>query len=170
MATTTKKKEAAKPTTKPSHDPKFHAFSDELASRVQALRKSNGDTMEELALACGVTRGTIHKIEHPSPQEDLSLATLFAIARRYDTAVSDLLLGIEKAPQRQNDDESTSRWFENEDYLALSVLNEVLALQVRADLSEQACLHVHDEHVLEVLAKHSAKLRKLRYSILKRNL
>jgi transcriptional regulator with XRE-family HTH domain len=169
MATTTKK-ENSKQTAKPSHDLKFHAFSNELASRVQALRKSNGDTMEELALACGVTRGTIHKIEHPSPQEDLSLATLFAIAGRYNTALSDLLQGIEKAPQRQTDDESTSRWFENDDYLALSMLNEVLALQVRADLAEQACLHVHDEHVLEILAKHSAKLRKLRYSILKKNL
>ena len=42
--------------------------------------------------------------------------------------------------------------------------------QEDADLAEQACLHVHDEHVLEILAKHSAKLRKLRYSILKKNL
>jgi transcriptional regulator with XRE-family HTH domain len=167
MAKTTNKQ-----TIKPSHDPKFFEFAQNVATRIQALRKSNGDTMETLATACGVTRGTIHKLEHPAPQEDMPLATLFSIAKRYNMSMSDLLFGIEKSPTPtvRNEDEIVPRWFDNEDFLALSVLNEVLALHIRADLAEQACLYAHEEHVLEVLAKHSAKLRKQRYSILKNNL
>lgn len=166
----TKQPKAA--TTKPSHDPKFFEFAQNIATRVQALRKSHGDTMEMLAIACGVTRGTIHKIEHPAPQEDIPLATLFSIAKKYNMSMSDVFYGIEKSPTpvTRNEGDLVSRWFENEDFLGLSVLNEVQALEVRADLAEQACLHAHEEQVLEVLAKHSAKLRKQRYAILKQNL
>lgn len=122
--------------------------------------------MEELANACGVTRGTIHKIEHPSRAEDISLATLFAMTLHFGISLEDLFREIEKhEPFRTSDAAEQNRWFQQDDYLALALLPEHHALQVRANLAEQACLHTTDQSQLETLAKHSAKLRQRRYAL-----
>ncbi len=144
--------------------------------RVQSLRRAKGLTMEQLATACGVTRGTIHKLEHPSPGEDVSLATLVAITKICDTTLDELFKNLSDvesfkvnashATRTQATSHSQERrWFQQEDYLAVALLPETHVLQAKADLCEQACLHSTDPQQLDILAKHAAKLRHLRFQI-----
>ncbi len=157
-----------KESSKPSHSPRFHRYLQLLAGRVQALRRRDNVTMEQLAIACGVTRGTIHKIEHPSEKEDLSLGTVWAIAQHFNVPLDEMLQGIDKSLDDNGDDAlaNSQQWLEKEDMLAFSLVSELISLQVRADLSEQACLVANDEQQLESLAQHSAKLRQRRYALL----
>lgn len=124
--------------------------------------------MEELASECGVTRGTIHKIEHHEANEDISLATIWTIANHFHVDIENLLGGINKIIKNETGDPfaDSSHWLEAEDMLAFSLLSELAVLQARADLAEQACLIAKDEKQLEQLAQHSAKLRQKRYSLL----
>jgi transcriptional regulator with XRE-family HTH domain len=151
---------------KPSHDSTFFHLAEKLALRIQSLRRTRGDTMEQLAVSCGVTRGTVHKIEHPSAGEDVSLATLSAMSKHFGVTLAQLFQEIEQLnAQPAENDADQSRWFQHEDYLAITLLPEHQALQMRADLSEQACLHSSEPQQLETLAKHAAKLRKRRFTL-----
>jgi transcriptional regulator with XRE-family HTH domain len=151
---------------KPSHNEDFYHLAQKVALRVQSLRRTHGDTMEQLAVACGVTRGTVHKIEHPNTGEDVSLATLFAMTKHFGITLDQLFQEIEQLKMQPTEDDSQqSRWFQHEDYLAITLLPEHQALQIRADLSEQACLQCTEPLQLEALAKHASKLRKRRFSL-----
>lgn len=157
-----------KTSSKPSHDPRFGRFLRALALRVLTLRRRQGDTMDGLARACNVTRGTIHKVEHPQEGEDISLGTVWCIAQHFGMPLEKLLDGLDATGNRVSPEgmESGIRSLNEEDYLALSLVPEETALQLLADLAEQACLVAKDESQLEILAQHSARLRQRRYSLL----
>ncbi len=155
---------------KPSSSTKFFSLAQNLAIRIQALRRAKGETMEQLAVACSVTRGTIHKIEHPSPGEDISLATIGIMASHFGISLENLFSEIEKQSCHSHDSkenrDTNSVWFQEEDYLAITLLPTAAALQTRADLIEQACLHSTNPQQLEILAKHAARLRQRRFAMI----
>lgn len=154
-------------TTKPSHDIRFRTIMQKLASRFARLRSNRGDSMEKVARACGITRGTVFKTENPGDHEDLSLATVWSIARHHGLALEDIFKGLEpKASTSLDDLIPASPHLDKVDELALSLVSEAAALQFRADLAEAACLVAKDEEQLELLSKHSSKLRLKRYQLL----
>lgn len=153
---------------KASYNPKYVNYLKALATRIVSLRRGTGETMEGLAQACHVTRGTIHKVEHPQENEDITLGTVWAMARHFGMTLEELLNGLDERAERGNLSavDSAARELSEEDYMAFARVTEETSLQIRADLAEQACLVATDETELELLAQHSARLRQRRYSLL----
>lgn len=152
---------------KPAHEPRFRLLINKLAHRLARLRANRSDSMEKVARACGITRGTIFKTENPGENEDLSLATVWAIAHYHGLSVDELLRGMDgKAVSSLDEVMPGSPHLEKIDELALSLVSEASLLQFRADLAEAACLVAQNEEQLDQLSKHSSKLRLKRYQLL----
>lgn len=152
---------------KPAHEPRFRLLINKLAHRFAKLRANRNDSMEKVARACGITRGTIFKTENPGENEDLSLATVWSIAHYHGMSVDELLRNLDgKAASSIDDLMPGSPHLEKIDELALSLVPEASLLQFRADLAEAACLAAQNEEQLELLSKHSSRLRLRRYQLL----
>lgn len=153
--------------TKPSHEPRFRAIINKLANRFARLRSQKGESMEKVARACGLTRGTIFKTENPGENEDLSLATVWSIARHHGLSLEDMFKGIDsKSSTSLEELVPSTPHLEKLDEVALSLVSEISLLQFRADLAEAACLAAQNEEQLEQLSRHSSKLRLKRYQML----
>lgn len=152
---------------KPSHEPRFRLLINKLAHRLAKLRANKNDSMEKVARACGITRGTVFKTENPGENEDLSMATVWSIAHHHGMTVDELLRGLDgKGASSLDDLMPGSPHLEKIDELALSLVPEASLLQFRADLAEAACLAAQNEEQLELLSKHSSRLRLKRYQLL----
>lgn len=152
---------------KPSHDPHFRKILVGLSERLAYLRAAKNESMEKVAQACGITRGTVFKTEHPQEDEDLSLATVWSIARHHGLSLEAIFQGLEDRPK---DDAAEllgkAKAIDRIDELAFSLVDEMKSLQIRADVAEEACLNATSDKQLENLSKHSAKLRQKRYQLI----
>lgn len=156
---------------KPSHDGDFRKIIEGLSLKFIRLRALKDESMENVAQDCGLTRGTVFKTEHPGETEDLSLATVWAIAKHFGFSLSQMFAEIEKIQSTHLEGCSTlspSARIDSHDELAFQLVDEVTALQFRADLAEAACLNTKSEQQLEILTKHSSRLRLKRYQLLMR--
>ena len=69
-----------------------------LSDRIQALRKANGMSQEELADRVGVTRQAVSKWESEQSMPDLD--KVIALSEIFEVTTDFLLKGIEPAPPK----------------------------------------------------------------------
>ena len=75
-----------------------------LSDRIQALRKANGMSQEELADRMGVTRQAVSKWESEQSMPDLD--KVIALSEIFEVTTDFLLKGIEPAPPKDQDDDA----------------------------------------------------------------
>jgi transcriptional regulator with XRE-family HTH domain len=78
------------------HDSASDPLSGRLASRLEALRRERGLTLEELATATGISRATLSRIERAETSP--SAAQLGRLATALGRAMSRLLADVEATP------------------------------------------------------------------------
>lgn len=78
-----------------------------LSDRIQALRKANGMSQEELADRMGVTRQAVSKWESEQSMPDLD--KVIALSEIFEVTTDFLLKGIEPAPPKDQDDDARDR-------------------------------------------------------------
>ncbi|MDO9521139.1 MAG: helix-turn-helix transcriptional regulator [Pseudohongiella sp.] len=70
-----------------------------LGKRIRSLRKAAGISQERLALACGLDRGYMGRIERG--ERNISVVTLDKIADALGCTASELLLDLRKGKQSE---------------------------------------------------------------------
>lgn len=105
-----------------------------LSDRIQALRKANGMSQEELADRMGVTRQAVSKWESEQSMPDLD--KVIALSEIFEVTTDFLLKGIEPAPPKDQDDDAR---------LGSRVLYVGAPVMVAIGVSESCrCLQLYD--------------------------